>query len=131
MGNNDCSGDYPIENITIVNNTFAHPGGAGPNNTGSMAINIRCLDTVTIKNNLFIDWGNSSYSYINLGRDVVNYDIGSGRIYIDGYLRATTANLDNFAKAEPPFMADRLLSLANLMEDLDYVIRNGDQISAL
>jgi hypothetical protein len=42
-----------------------------------------------------------------------------------------TANLDNFAKAEPPFMADRLLSLVNLMEDLDYVIRNGDQISAL
>ena len=40
-----------------------------------------------------------------------------------------TANLDNFAKAEPPFMADRLLSLVNLMEDLDYVVRNGDQIS--
>jgi len=42
-----------------------------------------------------------------------------------------TANLDNFAKAEPPFMADRLLSLVNLMEDLDYVVRDGDQISAL
>lgn len=42
-----------------------------------------------------------------------------------------TANLDNFAKADPPFMADRLLSLVNLMEDLDYVIRNGDKISAL
>ena len=40
-----------------------------------------------------------------------------------------TANLDNFAKAEPPFMADRLLSLTNLMEDLDYVIRDRDQIS--
>lgn len=42
-----------------------------------------------------------------------------------------TANLDNFAKADPPFMADRLLSLVNLMEDLGYVIRNGTHISAL
>lgn len=42
-----------------------------------------------------------------------------------------TANLDNFAQATPPFMADRLLALVNLMEDLDYVSRNGNQISAL
>ena len=41
-----------------------------------------------------------------------------------------TAKLKNFAKTEPPFMADRLHALISLMEDLDYVVRNGVHISA-
>jgi hypothetical protein len=40
-----------------------------------------------------------------------------------------TANLGNFAKTKPPFMADRLHSLVNLMEDLNYLVREGEQIS--
>lgn len=42
-----------------------------------------------------------------------------------------TAKLDNFAQAEPPFMADRLRALIDLMEDLDYVRRDGDLVVAL
>ena len=39
-----------------------------------------------------------------------------------------TANLENFAQAEPPLMADRLHALIDLMEDLEYVKREGDLI---
>ena len=40
-----------------------------------------------------------------------------------------TANLGNFARAKPPFMADRLHALISLMEDLDLVSRDGTYIS--
>jgi len=40
------------------------------------------------------------------------------------------AKLENFALAKPPFMADRLHALIDLMEDLEYVERNGELIIA-
>jgi hypothetical protein len=40
------------------------------------------------------------------------------------------AKLENFALAKPPFMADRLHALIDLMEDLEYVEQDGELIIA-
>jgi len=76
IGNEGCSSDAPIENVTVVNNTYARPGGVG-----SMALLLRCVNHVTVQNNLFIDWGNSSYSYINPEGDVSDLLTGKNAVY--------------------------------------------------
>ena len=130
IGNEGCSISNPMENITIVNNTFARPNGVG-----SMALLLRCINTVTAQNNLFIDFGNSSYSYINPARDVNNLSTGKNAVYkTDGALPkgglypndvwvtnpgiVSLANLDLHLMAGSPLI-DAGLTLAEVTNDFD------------
>ncbi len=60
LGNEACSTSYPLQNITIENNTFVHPGDI----SGDFGILMRCTSGATIRNNAFYNFGNSSYPYI-------------------------------------------------------------------
>lgn len=60
ISNNSCSSSYPIRDIEIYNNTFA----AAPDAIGDMALLLRCINGITIKNNLVINLGGSKRYFI-------------------------------------------------------------------
>lgn len=77
IGDNSCSTSYPLSDITIVNNTFAHTG----NYVGSFAILMRCTNNAIIKNNAIYNFAGSTYRYIfqdqnnNTGVDISNNSV--------------------------------------------------------
>jgi len=64
------------EDFVIVNNVFAHPNGIG-----SAGIVLKDVKRALIKNNIFYDYGDSSYSYIYLENNVVDLDAGYNSVY--------------------------------------------------
>lgn len=76
IGNESCSSTYPIENVKIFNNTFA----AMPDAVGSRALLLRCIDGISIKNNLFYNFGGSSQGYIDKASSVTNWIIANNAV---------------------------------------------------
>lgn len=71
-----CGSGGWVENMTIVNNTFVNVGGG----IAQYAIRLRDLKGATVKNNIFYNFGNSTYSYVYTGT-VQNVSIGYNCIY--------------------------------------------------
>ncbi len=78
IGNETCSSSYPIQNVTIDNNTFAHTG----NDIGEFAVILRCANTVSIKNNAIYNFGDAAHSYIFQDKNNnVNVSIANNAVY--------------------------------------------------
>jgi hypothetical protein len=76
VGNNNCSAACPIEDVTVVNNTFIAYA-----RVASMGVLARCTDDLEVHNNLFVDFGDSNHSYVTLDRDMGAYDISHNAVY--------------------------------------------------
>jgi len=70
------SGQDPISNITIVNNTLVHLNG-----TGHYGISLDNITNAIVKNNLFIDYGDRYNSYVNISGNSTNIVIGNNAVY--------------------------------------------------
>lgn len=69
-------GEGVISNITVVNNTFVHLSGMG--NESIWMINIA---NGTVRNNVFVNWGDSTHSYVLVSGISSDKDIGNNAIY--------------------------------------------------
>ncbi|OGV95557.1 hypothetical protein A2W24_06695 [Microgenomates group bacterium RBG_16_45_19] len=69
-------GEGVISNITVVNNTFVHLSGMGYESI--WMINIT---TGVVKNNLIVNWGDSTHSYILVSGISSGIDISNNAIY--------------------------------------------------
>lgn len=67
-----------VENLIIVNNTFVHRNLKG---MGQYAIWLTNTRDVTIKNNVFYDFGDAYSGYIVRGGTIQNHDIGNNCVY--------------------------------------------------
>ncbi|MCJ7739932.1 DUF1565 domain-containing protein, partial [Candidatus Microgenomates bacterium] len=76
IGNVACQATLPIEAVSIYNNTFVKTTGEG-----FMGVLLRCINGIDIKNNLFIDFGNASHSYIYSSNDVSGITIDHNAVY--------------------------------------------------
>jgi len=77
LGNEACSTSYPLQSITIENNTFVHPGDVA----ADFGILLRCTNSATIRNNVFYNFGNDSYSYIYQDRGNNSIAISNNSVY--------------------------------------------------
>lgn len=93
-------GQGTIENIHIYNNVFAHP-----NDFGQYAINVDNISTVTIKNNLFIDYG-TDHSYARVTDSSIDADISHNAVYKTNNVAPNGSPYPNDIWMEDPQVTD-------------------------
>ena len=93
-------GETFVENVTIVNNVFVHPNGIG-----EYGVRLRNVRNAVVKNNIFYDYGNSTYNYIFKEGIVENLAAGNNCIFkSDGQAPAGTPNSGDLWMVNPNFM---------------------------